>query len=98
MDYNIGHQYTPQNGEFYAEQDLHKIGFLVYHIDGGVQMIIDNVEVHDKQRLHGVGTQLVLNAAEYARTNKLMLKTHCDFAHRVMDIHPEFSQIYVRAA
>lgn len=98
MEYTIGHQYTPQNGEFYAEQDMHKIGFLEYHINGGVELIIENVEVHKKDRLHGVGTQLVLRAADFARNNKLMLKSRCDFAGRVMDIHPEFNQIYIRAA
>ncbi|MCL4157785.1 UNVERIFIED_CONTAM: hypothetical protein GTU68_026096 [Idotea baltica] len=56
---------------------------MTYSKAGESRIIIDHTEVSDELRGQGAGKQLVMEAVEFARENKLSILPLCPFAKSV---------------
>jgi predicted GNAT family acetyltransferase len=88
----IKHLTEPGGGEFVAEQDGQEAGRMTYS-DAGSKMIIDHTEVDPQYQGRGVGKQMVMASADYARKNDKKIVPLCSFARGVFDRVPELADV-----
>ncbi len=88
----IKHLREPGGGYFRAEQDGREAGRMTYS-DAGSKMIIDHTEVSPEFQGMGVGKQMVMACADYARENGKKILPLCSFARGVFDRVPSLSDV-----
>jgi hypothetical protein len=82
------------NGSFFVEEDEIQLAEMTYSLSGKDVMIIDHTEVDESLKGKNVGTQLLMNAVEYARENNLKILPFCPFAKAVFEKrHEEFKDV-----
>jgi predicted GNAT family acetyltransferase len=89
---NIKHLTEPGGGEFVAVQDGREAGRMTYS-DAGSKMIIDHTEVNPEFQGRGVGKQMVMAGADYARENGKKVVPLCSFARGVFDRVPSLADV-----
>ena len=72
-------------GAFYIEKDGKRLAEMTYSMTPARLMIIDHTEVNEELKGQHIGYQLVKQAVEYARTNKIQVLPLCTFAKSVFD-------------
>lgn len=88
----IKHLTEPGGGYFMAEQDGREAGRMTYS-NAGTKMIIDHTEVSPEFQGRGVGKQLVVACADYARDNGRKVLPLCSFARGIFDRVPSLSDV-----
>ena len=83
-------------GIFYIEQDKKIVAEMVYTMPAADKMIIEHTEVSEKLQGQNVGFQLVKNAVEFARANKIKIIPLCTFTNSVFKKRPEFADVLVK--
>ncbi|MDB5199136.1 MAG: hypothetical protein JWO92_1099 [Chitinophagaceae bacterium] len=81
-------------GRFYVEDNECTIAEMDYQLPDKNTLLIVHTEVNESLGGKGVGKQLVAAAVDYARENSLVIKATCPFAKKVLDITPEFADVY----
>lgn len=81
----ITHEEKDNKGIFHAIEQDREAGFMTYSRVDANQIIIDHTEVHPGFEGKGVGKQLVLQAADYARDHQQKILPLCPFAKKVFD-------------
>jgi predicted GNAT family acetyltransferase len=80
-------------GKFYVEIDCRQLAEIEYTMPAADKMIIHHTEVSDELRGKSVGLQLVNQAVDYARANKIKIIPLCPFAKSVFDKKPEMDDV-----
>ena len=82
-----------RKGAFYIEENGEWIAELTYVKSNDGQITIDHTEVDEKLRGEGIGEDLVKAAVDYARENGLKVKIICPYTKKVVEKHPEYSDV-----
>jgi uncharacterized protein len=77
-------------GVFFIEENGERLAEMTFRITALPKMIIDHTEVNKKLSGKGAGKQLVAQAVEYARLNKLKITPLCPFAKAVLEKTDEY--------
>jgi predicted GNAT family acetyltransferase len=80
-------------GAFFIEEDGERLAEMVFSQAGPDKIIVDHTEVSDKLRGKGAGKQLVAEAVDYARKNKIKIVPLCPFTKSVIDKTPEYQDV-----
>lgn len=90
-------QITQQNeekrGTFTATEEGTEAGHITYTWAGADKFIIDHTDVNPDFKGKNVGKQLVLEAVNYARANKLKIMPLCPFAKSVFDKNADIQDV-----
>jgi predicted GNAT family acetyltransferase len=91
----IQHDAHGRRGAFFIERDGEWIAELAYTKHRPDLMIIDHTEVDKSLRGQNIGQQLVRAAVEFARANKMKIRSRCRYAHHVLEETAEYSDVIV---
>ncbi|MPW27152.1 GNAT family N-acetyltransferase [Alkalibaculum sp. M08DMB] len=80
-NYNIKHLQN-QNRFIITNELDNQIGKLKYDADPSNNFVIISTEIDPKYAHHGLGTQLVQEALDYAKQNEFHVTSTCEFADR----------------
>ncbi|RYG03363.1 MAG: N-acetyltransferase [Chitinophagaceae bacterium] len=90
-------QITQQNeekrGTFTATEEGVEAGHITYTWAGADKFIIDHTDVNPDFKGKNIGKQLVLEAVNYARANKLKIMPLCPFAKSVFDRNVDLQDV-----
>jgi len=84
-----------RRGAFFIERDGEWIAELAYTKYKPGLMIIDHTEVDKSLRGQNVGQELVRAAVNFARENKMKIRSRCRYAHNVLEETPEYNDVIV---
>ena len=82
-----------KKGLFKALENKTVVGELVYTWAGKDKFIIEHTEVDDKYSGKGIGKQLVMQAVQFARNNKVKVIPLCPYAKALFDKLPEIHDV-----
>ena len=82
-----------KHGSFEAFIDGRRAGMMTYTWAGEERFIIDHTDVNPDFKGKNVGKQLVLEAVNYARANKLKIMPLCPFAKSVFDKNADIQDV-----
>ncbi|MEO6490598.1 MAG: GNAT family N-acetyltransferase [Ferruginibacter sp.] len=80
----IQHKETGNKGSFFIMMDENVVAEITYSLPGPGIMIIDHTEVEGSLKGKNVGSQLLDQTVEYARSKSLKIKPYCSFARKVL--------------
>lgn len=83
-----------KKGKFCIQEHGKKFAEMDYEIKDKISLIITHTGVDETHEGQGTGRKLVLAAAEYAKRNSLKLQATCSFAKSILDVSPEYGDIY----
>ncbi|MEO6612868.1 MAG: GNAT family N-acetyltransferase [Chitinophagaceae bacterium] len=89
----IQQQEHGNKGSFFVGTEDNKLAKMVYSMARPDKMIIEHTEVSDELRGKNVGYQLVQQAVDYARTNKIKIIPLCPFTASVFKKKPEYADV-----
>ncbi|HEX8563084.1 MAG TPA: GNAT family N-acetyltransferase [Flavobacterium sp.] len=87
------HTNNSEKGFFRASDNGTQAGRITYVWAGTNKIIIDHTEVNPAYNGKGIGKQLVLAAADFARTHQLKVIPLCPFAKAFFSKNPGFEDI-----
>lgn len=87
---NVQHERTGTKGEFYIEEQGHRIGSMAYVFAGDTRFIIEHTVVDPAHEGKGLGRKLVEAGVAFARENGYKIMPLCPYAKRVL----EGSEVY----
>ena len=88
----IKHLTDSEGGYFKADDGGYEAGRMTYS-NAGNKMIIDHTEVSPEFQGRGVGKQMVMAAADYARENGRRIVPLCSFARDIFDRVPALGDV-----
>lgn len=91
---DIKNEIFEKTGRFYIEQNKSTVAEIDFQFPDKNTLLITHTEVYDSVSGKGIGQQLVSNAVDYARQNSLNIKATCSFAKQILDITPEYADVY----
>ncbi|MBL7884693.1 MAG: N-acetyltransferase [Bacteroidia bacterium] len=87
------HQQNGTKGSFFVELENKKTAEMTYVMAGSDKMIIDHTEVSAAMEGKGVGKQLVAEAVNFARANKLKIMPLCPFAKAIIEKNNTYNDV-----
>jgi len=96
MPMEIQNKKVGNKGIFYVEKDKKIVAEMIYNMPSPGKMIIEHTEVSAELEGQGAGAQLVHEAVEYARANKIKIIPLCPFANSVFKKKPEYADVLLK--
>lgn len=84
---------TNFSGYFVATEDNNEAGKLIYKWDDPTTMVILSTAVNSAFKGRGVGKDLVVATAEYAKENGIKIIAQCPYAKGQLEKMPEYSEL-----
>lgn len=89
----IQHKESDSKGIFFISENEEPVAELTYALSSNNQMIIEHTQIDEELRGGNLGYELVLKAAEYARSHNYKIVPICQFANAVIEKKPEFRDV-----
>jgi len=89
----IQHQQNETKGLFFIELDHKNIAEMTYVMAGTDKMIIDHTEVSPTLSGKGIGKQLVKEAVNFARQQKIKIMPLCPFAKAIFEKELDYQDV-----
>ena len=90
----IKNEVLEKTGRFYIEKHNDILAEMIYQFPDKNTLLIVHTEVDESLEGKGIGKQLVAEAVEYARNNRLRLSATCTFAKKVLSRSKQYADVY----
>ena len=91
--FTIQQEESETKGLFFIDENGTRVAELTYSKAGSDRIIIDHTHVAEHLRGQDAGKQMVLEAVNYARKNRIKIIPLCPFARSVFNRNPALGDV-----